>query len=583
MGMSSSEAYSDPTILFKTINAGQVGFFVGSFISVWFPANAPDARALRNGALRATWESLPSSDGVEDEVITTLETSSIRLELVFEEMFYRIGRKITSLLSSLATGSPNFYHEWIAELFTTSRVPVIYTTNFDTYLDTAITGHGWKQGTDYDSWVPGDPMPSGCRPAVYYLHGRIDRPESVCVTLQQVGRQRQADWKGQLGSDLGRLPFCFMGYSGLDIDIRPVLVESPSKQLLWVDLPDRHGAPEHICHLLESRGQPIVRILADLRVLPVRMGGTELSSYVSPNLADQLYYTMVNVPASTKLVFLDRLWWNLRSSMPSRKWKLLESRMVSAALHQATGPNELWPIEYQQGNVNLQEAHVWIKNLRALYWFSRGCRHATFAGDLFGRVLCLRGLGMSTDMLALGLLAWPYHLSITRYYIRALRLSRRIQDMNQRRLAIDLCELLIARALFRTGRLQRAHIRFARLCGETDSHVRGHAFRFLALLESFREGDRDFVISLLGAAKSEFDYNQNKSDQTDVTRVEAICYALMGDFVQARKLAIKAFKEYGPLSRGQLRSVLLWIVCCVAGSVPAIGGWPFVRRFLLLK
>ncbi len=167
------------------------------------------------------------------------------LQLINDTMADSQPRMVANLLTrTYGNGMPNANHKILTELLSKRRIHLILTTNFDDLfaqalrgIDRVITESQWEQlarqlntGT---LW----------RPTVAHLHGSISKASSLVALMQQVGKELQGPRRQVLEYLLANGILIFVGYSGTDEDITPILQGYPYQKQWWLlkpgDQPDK--------------------------------------------------------------------------------------------------------------------------------------------------------------------------------------------------------------------------------------------------------------------------------------------------------------------------------------------------------
>ncbi len=235
-----------------SIRRRELFIFGGAGISMARPSELPSFQDLQNeviwallgeleSALRNTYE--PVYTQIKAKIVSSdLAARFLRVppEYVFqlckESITVAVGPEKHYELQALSTFSDaavNNNHLILARLLTGGHVPVVFTTNFDLLIDSACLQLGttvrrrWKreQFTDVRSSEAG----------LYKLHGSIDDPESVAVSLDEIGKRAATDKLRALRHFLEHYDALFLGYRGADIDIFSCLATTDSKRILWND------------------------------------------------------------------------------------------------------------------------------------------------------------------------------------------------------------------------------------------------------------------------------------------------------------------------------------------------------------
>lgn len=208
-------------------------WFVGSFVSVWAPSALPSAGAVASGALATLASGTEIETMLRDAAGRNWPTNWPRLESTLQELHYCVGDLAAEALAPLRGGTPNAYHHLIATHLPRARR--VYTTNQDELIEAALRAAGHVEGIGFLVWLPGHLEPDPSKMHVVKLHGTASDARSIRTTVRQVHPGLPDDMARRLTADLSSRYFCFAGYSGNDIDIRPVLLAATPRGTFWLD------------------------------------------------------------------------------------------------------------------------------------------------------------------------------------------------------------------------------------------------------------------------------------------------------------------------------------------------------------
>jgi hypothetical protein len=205
-----------------------VVLFAGAGLSVDPPTNAPVWKDVQRRLISVVTSRLQKEDWpcVPEllEHCATL-TDGLRPETFFQALHERCAYFDTyALLKHLIGTEPNRHHFAVAEMLHTGHIAAVVTTNFDENIEQAIQlalarpARCCVSGIEYEACAAD-------QADVYKLHGTISKPETISATLSQTAILPRA--KAQvLKSLLTDHPVVFVGYSGNDDDIWPVISDS---------------------------------------------------------------------------------------------------------------------------------------------------------------------------------------------------------------------------------------------------------------------------------------------------------------------------------------------------------------------
>jgi hypothetical protein len=249
--------------------SGRLTLFVGSFVSARSPAGLPMAADLKDAILAALWRGSrerlsPALGGSPRSLLRGSQWPRLPLEMVAEAVLRATELSPDRLLSFLGEASPNFNHAVLASMADRGLARLV-TTNFDELIEASRSRPGDGRG-------------------LRKPHGTFAEPEEMAIRLSQVGRGIvAARLRRSLEADLRGRDLCFVGYSGRDLDIRPILKSQPIRSVLWIARPPLPGEPAADARAARDR----VEALFDARtpVRCVRVDGDELFDALGRELA----------------------------------------------------------------------------------------------------------------------------------------------------------------------------------------------------------------------------------------------------------------------------------------------------------
>lgn len=204
---------------------GKVVFFVGSGVSLSYPACLPSVTRILELGL-----SLYLPKGSSDYKTNILD--NIMPEVFYHELMAFIGENALLPFRVLAhpSAKPTLAHYFIVWASIRAQVPII-TTNFDCLLEKASRD---LLGIEPMVVLPSGPYSDHTHPLpVWKVHGSIDM--DILATMPQITQPNPILLKA-LQSLLADRHICFVGYSGSDIDLFPMIKDLPGiKDPFWVD------------------------------------------------------------------------------------------------------------------------------------------------------------------------------------------------------------------------------------------------------------------------------------------------------------------------------------------------------------
>lgn len=188
--------------------------------------------------------------------------ASLRPEVIFNIISRHAGDVLLGILRAiLSERSYNRGHDFAATCL--QRDCHVVTTNFDCLIEEASAA----RGISIARVVSGDHRRVVTNPVLLKIHGSIDAPESLMVTINDVFRGLSSDMELLFGSLLAGRLVLVVGYSGLDqLDIMPVLAASEPELIVWFS----HS--NEIAGWVES--QPEDGLIAQLPALSYYTGDT---------------------------------------------------------------------------------------------------------------------------------------------------------------------------------------------------------------------------------------------------------------------------------------------------------------------
>jgi hypothetical protein len=221
--------------------------FAGSAVSIWEPTGLADGMSVTKSLCEIIFEGLKLNHD-EKEILNALtlgkweqKTDSTWVKkydgIPFEHLFDLCpnGRKAGKLLSQIYDCSiSNSVHQSISKAFSEDKVSHIITTNYDKCFEDAfskLTPFHFETVDEEIQYINSD------KESKYYfkVHGTADATkENLIFTLRDEGLLPR--WKRELLKKLLSDKVClFIGYSGLDFDLCPLIEKIPNIKILWID------------------------------------------------------------------------------------------------------------------------------------------------------------------------------------------------------------------------------------------------------------------------------------------------------------------------------------------------------------
>lgn len=205
-----------PDVLSRALDMGRLVIFAGAGVSIPRPSNYPDFKRLADeigsqaGVVRLQGEP-------DERYLGRLAARGVHVaEMVRDRL-------------SASESQPTSLHRDIVRLFRGHQAVRLITTNFDTHFSTAIRDVYADLVPQYEA--PALPGGADFR-GLLYLHGVVDRPETLVLTDVDFGRAYLTDgWARRFLVKLltsQELTVLFIGYSGQDPPFRYVTRALPS-------------------------------------------------------------------------------------------------------------------------------------------------------------------------------------------------------------------------------------------------------------------------------------------------------------------------------------------------------------------
>ncbi len=222
-----SDACEAAADLLGLANSGGLTIFAGAFASARGPSCLPTAADLKDAVVSALWDEsrqrlTPRVGRPARHLLRGSRWPDVPLEMVAELVLERTQLAASQLLSFLGDASPNLNHAVLAAMLDRNLARLV-TTNFDELIET-------------QRLEPGD------RRHLSKPHGTFSRPDEMTIRLSQVGRGIVTPAiRRSLERDLRSRDTCFIGYSGRDLDIRPIFRTESIRSVLWIARPPLAG------------------------------------------------------------------------------------------------------------------------------------------------------------------------------------------------------------------------------------------------------------------------------------------------------------------------------------------------------
>lgn len=247
----------------RGLEIGEVVFFVGAGVSKAPPSNLPLGMELKNKIIQAICCDRESAlvtfmNVMLPKIETTLsqKIERIRPEVIFQILYDHIGALGLESLGFMRKGIPNSNHRFLAQALKDGYSKSVLTTNFDCLIEKALAEIGINDLLIDDN---GNALPPFDRISIFKLHGTIEKPQSLIATLNQYGRESVSSRAKIIRHFLQNYFVVFVGYSGADLDIYPLLIGTRCRKITWVVRPETE-ANENIRRILVAQNGQQIRM-----------------------------------------------------------------------------------------------------------------------------------------------------------------------------------------------------------------------------------------------------------------------------------------------------------------------------------
>lgn len=257
--------------LIEAVRGGRCVLFVGAGISIAAPTRAPGWNQFATELVRALVRRaktdefrVPFDPAGLDELIRDLGKPEITLDAIREQCSLP-AKNFLGIIAPFQHLVPNLNHSCIAELVHLGFLRFIVTTNFDTCLEQALEHRSvpYRVHADSEGFAECiDALESDeGRVRVLKLHGTAADTDSIVMTLKQAALPLAAEKARALEILARRYCFCFIGYSGRDQDIFPVLYSFADKSpgFFWClhDLSASNAHSEALLARIGAKGRSV--------------------------------------------------------------------------------------------------------------------------------------------------------------------------------------------------------------------------------------------------------------------------------------------------------------------------------------
>lgn len=235
--------------VFEILQENNCVFFIGSAISMKEPSNLPNAYNWKRFVFEALCSQSENLNTVfkkcfpshwdENKDKLAQDMYVLMPEVIFQIIQDIIGDYTFDALKFFDIDKPNLNHKFLARMLKYNsklyQVSAIITTNFDHLLEDAMIEMGLKENVDFVVHSTEDNFYMVRNKInIFKLHGSIDNKESIKATLRSIGLRLPDNKSDAFKNILENYAVFFVGYSGYDLDIYPVIMDSTCKEILWL-------------------------------------------------------------------------------------------------------------------------------------------------------------------------------------------------------------------------------------------------------------------------------------------------------------------------------------------------------------
>lgn len=247
--------------VFSAFNEKRLIFFVGSGISSDYPSCLPIGNTLSRGIIEALGAHERDSKRIANSM--TLERM---LWMIYPTLF-KDTSQVYDVVDTSRENDPrtfNLNHCLLANFLIKGKTKAIFTTNQDTLLEEAlkfVSKNNFKIIVSKEDYELFDPqIDERC---IFKLHGCIDSPDSLTVTLPETSSF--PDYKSRVMKHYfsNKYKKLFLGYSGNDIDAWQ-FIKNDSENIIWVSHPGSspNSRVESLKNKIKANATPLLLALA---------------------------------------------------------------------------------------------------------------------------------------------------------------------------------------------------------------------------------------------------------------------------------------------------------------------------------
>ncbi len=184
---------------------------------------------------------------------------NLKPEIFTQIMYNHLKGEFFPFLDILCFGQPNNNHKDIIKMIPQYKIPIVITTNFDTFIESELNDSEIKYQLHVNSAPKGQKKINSIisneknQLNLFKIHGSVDERTSVILTLRRAGMQLKQEIYDLLKHIFTQCNVLIVGYSGNDDDIFPIFLEmaTQTNQIYWA-LWDQHSLTENIANFGEK-------------------------------------------------------------------------------------------------------------------------------------------------------------------------------------------------------------------------------------------------------------------------------------------------------------------------------------------